>query len=74
VAATFCERSVSEETRRVYRRVVKEFFAFYRQKEPSEVTAADVQRWRDYLIGRKRSASTVSLKLSVVRSLLYDHG
>jgi len=69
VAATFCERSVSEETRRAYRRVVKEFFAFHRQKEPVEVTPADVQRWRDHLIGSKRSASTVSFKLSVVRSL-----
>lgn len=69
VAATFCERSVSEETRRAYRRVVKEFFAFHRQKEPAEIIPADVQRWRDYLIGQKRSASTVSLKLSVVRSL-----
>ena len=69
VAATFCERSVSEETRRAYRRVVKEFFSFHRQKEPAEVTPADVRRWRDHLIGRKRSASTVSFKLSVVRSL-----
>jgi integrase/recombinase XerD len=69
VAATFCERSVSEETRRAYKRVVKEFFAFNRLKEPAEITPADVQRWRDYLIGRKRSASTVSFKLSVVRSL-----
>lgn len=69
VAATFCERSVSEETRRAYRRVVKEFFAFHGQKEPAEIMPVDVQRWRDHLIGRKRSASTVSLKLSVVRSL-----
>lgn len=69
VAATFCERSVSEETRRAYRRIVKEFFAFHRGKEPAEITPADVQHWRDYMIGRKRSASTVSLKLSVVRSL-----
>ena len=69
VAATFCERSVSEETRRAYRRVVKEFFAFYRRKEPAELTPADMQRWRDHLIERKRSASTVSFKLSVVRSL-----
>jgi len=44
VAATFCERSVSEETRRAYRRVVREFFTFQRQKEPAEVTPADVQR------------------------------
>lgn len=69
VAATFCERSVSEETRRAYRRVVKEFFAFHRHKELAEIIPADVQRWRDHLIGQKRSASTVSLKLSVVRSL-----
>ena len=69
VAATFCERSVSEETRRTYRRVVKKFFTFHRQKEPAEITSADVQSWRDHLIRQKRSASTVSLKLSVVRSL-----
>ena len=69
VAATFCERSVSEETRRVYRRVIREFFAFHRQKGPTDVTPADVQRWRDSLMERKLSASTVSLKLSVVRSL-----
>jgi len=69
VAATFCEHSVSEETRRTYRRVVKEFFTFHRQKEPAEITSADVQSWRDHLIRQKRSASTVSLKLSVVRSL-----
>jgi integrase/recombinase XerD len=69
VASTFCERSVSEETRRVYRRVVKEFFAFHRQKEPAEIIPADVQRWRDHLIGQKRSCSTVYLKLSVIRSL-----
>jgi site-specific recombinase XerD len=69
VAATFCERSVSEETRRAYRRVVREFFSFHRQKEPTDVTPADVQRWRDHLMERKLSASTVSLKLSVVRSL-----
>lgn len=69
VAATFCERSVSEETRRAYRRVVKEFFSFHRQREPADITPADVQRWRDHLIGSKRSASTVSFKLSVVRSL-----
>ncbi len=69
VAETFCERSVSEETRRAYRRVVREFFTFQRQKEPAEVTPADVQRWRDHLIERRRSASTVSFKLSVVRSL-----
>jgi len=69
VAATFCERSVSEETRRAYRRVVREFFTFQKQKEPAEITPSDVQRWRDHLIGHKRSASTVSFKLSVVRSL-----
>ncbi|MDQ3802894.1 MAG: tyrosine-type recombinase/integrase [Acidobacteriota bacterium] len=69
MAETFCERSVSEETRRAYRRVVREFFTFQRQKEPAEVTPADVQRWRDHLIERRRSASTVSFKLSVVRSL-----
>ncbi|PYS76563.1 MAG: hypothetical protein DMF66_14015 [Acidobacteria bacterium] len=69
VTTAFCERSVSEETRRAYRRVVREFFRFTGPRHPAEVTPQDVQRWRDQLIGQKKSASTVAFKLSVVRSL-----
>ena len=69
VAAAFCERSVSEETRRAYRRVVREFFRFTGARHPAEITPQDVQQWRDRLITEKKSASTVAFKLSVVRSL-----
>jgi site-specific recombinase XerD len=67
--AAFCERSVSEETRRAYRRVVREFFRFTGSRHPAEITPVDVQRWRDQLIAQKKSASTVAFKLSIVRSL-----
>jgi site-specific recombinase XerD len=43
----FYERSVSEETRRAYRRVVREFSRFLNHRDPSEITPADVLRWRD---------------------------
>jgi site-specific recombinase XerD len=69
ITSAFCERSVSEETRRAYRRVVREFFRFTGALHPAEITPQDVQRWRDQLITQKKSASTVALKLSVVRSL-----
>ena len=67
--SAFCERSVSEETRRAYRRVVKEFFQFTGPLHPSQITSRDVQRWRDQLIGQKKSSATVALKLSIIRSL-----
>ena len=69
VTSAFCERSVSEETRRAYRRVVREFFRFTASRHPEEITPVDVQRWRDQLIAQKKSASTVAFKLSIVRSL-----
>lgn len=65
----FCERSVSQETRRAYRRVVREFFSFITQSQPSLIATADVLKWRDKLIEEKKSAATVAFKLSVVRSL-----
>jgi integrase/recombinase XerD len=65
----FVQRSVSEETRRAYRRVVLEFFRFLQSCHPAEVTPTDVQRWRDHLLKAKKSAATVRFKLSVVRSL-----
>ncbi|MDQ3253029.1 MAG: site-specific integrase [Acidobacteriota bacterium] len=69
VASAFCERSVSEETRRAYRRVVREFFRFTGPCHPEEITPQEVQRWRDGLIAQKKSSSTVAFKLSIVRSL-----
>ena len=69
ITSGFCERSVSEETRRAYRRVVREFFRFTGQRHPEEITPQDVQQWRDGLMTQKKSASTVAFKLSVVRSL-----
>ena len=69
VITEFSQRSVSEETRRAYRRVVREFFRFIGNRHPAEIAPADVQRWRDQLIADKKSASTVAFKLSVIRSL-----
>lgn len=67
-ATPFVNKSVSEETRRAYRRAVADFFQFIRDKHPIEVVPNDVLRWRDHLrAGRKRPA-TVSFKLSVIRS------
>jgi integrase/recombinase XerD len=67
-AAPFVNKSVSEETRRAYRRVVADFFQFAGGKHPAEVVPDDVLGWRDHLrSGRKRPA-TVSFKLSVIRS------
>jgi len=65
----FFERSVSDETRRAYRRVAKEFFTFFHFKHPAEINHRDVQRWRDHLILQKKSDATVRLKLSIVRSM-----
>lgn len=69
VMIPFFERSVSEETRRAYRRVTKEFFVFFRFKHPAEIDQGDIQRWRDHLILLKKSDATVRLKLSVIRSM-----
>ncbi len=65
----FVEKSLSAETRRAYGRVIKEFFDFQKSIEPLEIKPIDVIRWRDSLLENKRSAATVSFKLSVVRSL-----
>ena len=65
----FSQRSVSEQTRRAYRRVVREFFRFTNNRHPAEIMPADVQQWRDQLILNKKSAATVAFKLSVIRSL-----
>ena len=67
-AAPFVNKSVSEETRRAYRRAVTEFFQFAGMKHPAEVVPADVLLWRDRLRAQKKSAATVAFKLSVIRS------
>src|ERR1041384_3923366 len=69
MASEFIERSISEETRRAYRRVVREFFRFVDASHPVQITAQDVQRWRDHLIKAKKRPSTIRFKLSVIRSL-----
>src|SRR5215210_7715343 len=67
-ATPFVNKSVSEETRRAYRKAVADFFQFIGGRHPTEVVPNDVLRWRDHLrAGRKRPA-TVSFKLSVIRS------
>jgi integrase/recombinase XerD len=69
IITPFFERSISEETRRAYRRVAKEFFAFFKFKHPSEITHGEIQKWRDHLIALRKSDATVRLKLSVIRSM-----
>jgi integrase/recombinase XerD len=59
---------MSEETRRAYRRVLREFFTFLDQQHPLSVTVEDVLRWRDDLGRRRKKAATISFKLAVVRS------
>jgi site-specific recombinase XerD len=67
-AIPFINKSVSEETRRAYRRAVADFFLFIGGKHPTEVVPTDVISWRDHLRHSRKRAATVSFKLSVVRS------
>jgi len=67
-AAPFINKSISEETRRAYRRAVADFFQFAGGTHPAEVTPDDVLRWRDHLRAGRKRAATVSFKLSVIRS------
>ena len=67
-AAPFINKSISAETRRLYHRVIREFFAFAGYKHESLINAEDILRWRDELISKGRKASTVTLKLSILRS------
>jgi integrase/recombinase XerD len=67
-ASPFVNKSVSEETRRAYRRALSEFFQYANMKQPTEVAPTDVLSWRDRLRSQKKSAATVAFKLSVIRS------
>lgn len=67
-ASPFVNKSVSEATRRAYNRALRKFFRFAGMKHPSEIIPNEVLLWRDRLRSQKKSAATVSFKLSVVRS------
>ena len=67
-ASPFVNKSISAETRRLYHRVIREFFAFVGYKHETLINAEDILHWRDDLMSRGRKASTVVLKLSIVRS------
>src|SRR5258708_18366822 len=68
IATAFCERSVSEATRRNYRQIISEFFDFIQGIHPAHMVPDDIRRWRDELIVAGKRPATVTLKLSVVRS------
>ena len=65
---SFSARSISKATQRTYSNVVKEFFDFLKEIDPVDVRSDHVIAYRDRLIDEKRSANTVALKLSIVRS------
>ncbi len=67
-ASPFINKSISAETRRLYHRVIREFFTFVAYKHETLVSAADILNWRDQLMSKGQKAATVSLKLSVLRS------
>ena len=67
-AIPFVNKSVSEATRRAYRRAVSDFFQFVGARHPTEVVPQDVLNWRDHLRRSRKRAATVSFKLSVIRS------
>jgi integrase/recombinase XerD len=65
----FYERSNSVQTRRAYKRVVREFFRQFQWRHPQDITSEQIRGWRDQLTKARRKAATVSFKLAVVRSL-----
>src|SRR5690349_20598009 len=68
LAAPFIQKSLSENTKAAYRRVIKEFFAFAGERHPSLISHTDVIAFRDCLLRSKQKAATIAFKLSVVRS------
>jgi site-specific recombinase XerD len=68
LADAFIYKSISEATRHTYCKAIKGFFAFVGFIHPSEVTREHVISYRDRVIGKKKSANTVALKLPVIRS------
>jgi integrase/recombinase XerD len=68
MAIPFCEKSVSEATRRAYRGVIREFFQFVGSMHPSLITPQHVLLWRESLVHRRKKSATITFKLAVVRS------
>src|SRR3712207_4388885 len=69
LATPFIFKSVSEETRRAYSRVIREFFSFVKGIHPADVTPSHLLSFREHLqVQRKSRARTVSFKLAVIRS------
>lgn len=68
LADRFITRSISGATRRTYSKAVKEFFVFVEDIHPIDVKSDHVIAFRDRLIGNKKSANTIALKLSIIRS------
>jgi Phage integrase, N-terminal SAM-like domain/Phosphorylase superfamily len=60
LADAFIYKSISEATRRTYRKAIKDFFAFVGLIHPSEVTREHVILYRDRLIEKKKSANTIA--------------
>jgi integrase/recombinase XerD len=67
-ATEFAKRSTSEQTRRAYNRVVREFFTEIGGLDPRQVAPTHLQQWRDKLQRKRQKAATISFKLSVVRA------
>jgi site-specific recombinase XerD len=72
LADGFVYKSISEATRRTYRKAIKDFFAFVNYIHPAQISSRHVIEYRDHLISKKKSANTIALKLSVIRSF-YDY-
>src|SRR5215207_10099022 len=68
LALRFSQMSVSEDTRRAYHRVVREFFSFTGNIHPTRVTPELVVQFRDQQIAKRKRAATVAFKLAVIRS------
>jgi integrase/recombinase XerD len=64
----FVRRSVSENTRKTYGRIVREFLNSFGNPDPTTVTPLMVIDWRDELIRRRQQPHTITLKLAVVRA------
>lgn len=74
-ATPFVNKSVSEETRRAYRKAVADFFQFVGGKHPIEVLPNDVLHWRDHLRAKRQRSATVAFKLKVIvanRQTIYN--
>jgi site-specific recombinase XerD len=68
LADGFIYKSISEATRRTYRKAIMDFFAFVNFIHPAQVTSNQVISYRDHMIAKKKSANTINLRISVIRS------